>query len=250
MVEILLSNIGLTRILEFVAAIVVTFSFFLFKESRTKAFNFLLLFLWLTVLIEFIGSYTRLVVPYCFEDISFFKEHSQFLKNYWIFNIYLALAYTFYTWFFYKQLISTKNKTIIKCAIAIFNIITIIDFLNGDIFFIGYSQLMNLFGLILIVLVLSMYYHELLSSDRILSINNSLPFYISIGVLLFFITVTPLYLSSQYIKAEEIVFTKYYRLILSYANYFLYGIIIFGVVRCYWFNKSQNTKFSLSPTLS
>ncbi len=249
MIEILFTNIGLTRILEFVAALAVTFSYILIKESKTRTFKFLLFFLWVTVLIEFIGSYARLVEPYCFEDITFFKEHPQFTKNYWIFNIYLALTYTFYAWYFLKHLISKNNKKIILYAIFIFNIITIADFMFGGVFFIGYSQLMNLFGLIFIMIVLSMYYYEILKSDRILNITHTLPFYISIGVLLYFISVTPLMLSSQYIKPEEIVFTTYYRLILNYANYFLYGIIIFGIVKCYWFNKSQNTKFSSSPTL-
>lgn len=249
MIEILLSNIGITRILEFVAAIAATLSYIFIQESKTKKFRFLLFFLWFTVIIEFIGSYTRLVEPYCFEDITFFKEYNQFIKNYWIFNIYLALTYTFYAIYFYKHLISKKYKNIIKYAIIIFNLITALDFIFGEIYFTEYSQVMNLSGLTLIIMILCMYYYEILTSDRILNISYKLPFYISVGVLLYFISVTPLMLSSQYINKEEIVFTKYYRLILSYANYFLYGIIIFGIVKCYWFKKSQNTKFSSSSTL-
>lgn len=250
MVETLLSSIGLPRILEFVAAVVATFSYFQIKNSKTKTFKYLLFFLWTTVIIEFIGSYTSLFEPYCFEDLEFFKKYPFLEKNYWLFNIYLFIAYTFYAWYILKHLETKNNKIVSIYVIIIFSLISIIDFIFGDIFFKEYSQFMILFGLILIVVVLCMYYYEVLKSDRILSISNSLPFYVSIGVLIFYISVTPLMLSSQYIKSEEIVFTTYYKLILNYSNYFLYGIIIFGIVKCYWFNKSQSTKFSSSPTLS
>ncbi len=250
MIKTLLDIINFSLILEFVAAVVATFSYIKIKKLKTQTFKFLSIYLWIVISVEVLGSYTFLICPYKFDELPFFINNPQFNKNYWLFNIYTALAYMFYTWYFFKQLISSKKKSIVIYSMITFNIITIFDFIFGEIFFIGYSQLMNLFGLILIVMVLCMYYYEILTSDRILEITHKLPFYISVGVLLYFISITPLFLSSQYIKSEEIVFTKYYRLILSYANYFLYGIIIFGIVKCYWFKKSQSTKFSSSPTLS
>ncbi|WP_299685462.1 hypothetical protein [uncultured Dokdonia sp.] len=249
MIEILLTNIGLPRILEFVAALAATFSYIFIKESKSKTFKYLLIFLWTTVIFEFIGSYARLVEPYCFEDIEFFKKYPLLIKNYWVFNIYSIIAYNFYAWYLLEQVEIKRHRLVSLYMIIVFNLLTVLNFLLTDIFFKGYSQLTILIGLILIVIVLCTYYYEILKSDRILNISYKLPFYISVGVLLYFISVTPLMLSSQYINKEEIVFTTYYRLILSYANYFLYGIIIFGIVKCYWFNKSQNKKFSLSPTL-
>ncbi len=250
MIEILFTNIGLPRILEFVAALAATFSYIFIKETKTITFKYLLIFLWLTVFVEFIGSYTKLFDPYCFEDIEFFKKHPLLEKNYWLFNIYLFFSYTFYSWYILNHIEIKINKKIITYLIIIFNSISIINFIITDVILIKYSQLMILTGLILVMIVLCIYYYEILKSNRILSINHSLPFYISVGVLVFYISVTPLMLSSQYIKPEEIVFTTYYKLILNYANYFLYGIIIFGIVKCYWFNKSQSMKFSSSPTLS
>jgi len=237
-------------LLEFVAALAATFSYIKIKELKTETFKFLCIYLWIVVSIEVLGSYSYLICPYKFDELPFFVNHLEWIKNYWIFNISQALGYIFYTWYFSKQFTSRKNKDFIKYAIIIFNVITIADFIFGGIFFIGYSQLMNLSGLILIVTALSMYYYEIIKSDRILNITYTLPFYISVGVLLYFVSITPLFLSSQYIKKEEIVFLKYYRLILSYANYFLYGIIIFGIVKCYWFKKLQSKKLSLSSTLS
>ncbi len=250
MIEILFSNIGLPRILEFVAALAATFSYAFLKSSRTKNFKYLQIFLWITVMVEFIGSYARLAEPYCFEDVEFFKKYPQLTKNYWIFNIYSIVAYSFYAWYLLRQVKVRSYKLSSFYLIVIFNLCTIVNFLFTDIFFKGYSQFTILIGLILIVIVLSIYYYDILNSDKILQISNSLPFYVSIGVLIFYISVTPLMLSSQYIKPEEIVFTTYYKLILNYSNYFLYGIIIFGIVKCYWFKKSQSTKFSSSPTLS
>ncbi len=243
----------LTKLLEIVAALAVTITYFnLNKLNKEKnlLLKLLVIYLWGIVFIEIFGGYTFFIKPYHLEEIAFFKSYPEFEKNYWLFNSYSLIAYIFYTWYFLKQLTFKKNLNIIRYATLLFFVLSIINFMTTDIFFTGYSKFMNLIGLILIVVTLFMYYYEILNSDRILSISNSLPFYLSIGVLIFYISVTPLFLSSQYIKTEEIVFTKYYALILSYANYFLYGMIIFGIVRCYWFNKSQNTKFSSSPTLS
>lgn len=236
-------------LLEFVAALVATISYLKTKGLKTKTFKTLCVYLWVIITIEIIGSYTFLICPYKLDELPFFINYLELSKNYWMFNVSLAFGYIFYTWYFFKHLISKIYKNIIKYAIVTFTIITITDFIFGGIFFIGYSQFMNLSGLILIVMVLIMYYYEILKSDRILNITHKLPFYISIGVLLYYLSVTPLFLSSEYIQKEEIVFITYYRLILSYANYFLYGIIIFGIVKCYWFNKSQSKKFSSSPTL-
>lgn len=231
------------------AAIVATIYYFQKKEPNNKTLKYLYLFLWLTVITEILGSYTSIICYYKMDESLFLINDSKWLKNYWIFNVYTVISFTFYTWFFKRQLTSRKNKIILNYVIIFFIVLTTSDLVFGNILFVGYSQIMNLIGLILIVTVLSMYYYEILISDRILNISNSLPFIISVGVLIFQISSTPLFLSSQYIKADEIVFITYYRLILSYANYFLYGIIIFGIVKCYWFNKSQSKKFSSSPTL-
>lgn len=250
MEELLHRLISIPILFEVVAALAATTLYINHRKIRTKALKFLSIYLWIVIFVEFFGSYAFFVCLYKLDENSFFVNYQGLTKNYWMFNIYLASAYTFYAWYFVKQLVSEKKKIIAKYAIIIFNMIVIADFIFSDIFFEEYSQLMNLLGLILIVLVLSMYYYELLNSDRILSISNALPFYISIGVLIFYVSVTPLMLSSQFFISEETVFVEYYGMILSYANYFLYGMIIFGIVKCYWFNKSQNTKLSSSPTLS
>lgn len=249
MLEVLFSSLNATRILEIMAAIAAIISYIFYKNHRTNDFKFLLIYLWFVVLVEFLGSYAHLICPFKLDETTFLIQNPQFLYNYWIFNVYLVIAYIFYAWYFLLQIKNEKYYRIGLLSILIFTIVSIIHLITSDTFFDNYSQLVNFMGLVLLILLLTLYYYNILKSDKILNISSSLPFYVSIGVLIFYLCVIPLLLSSKFLVAEEIIFVKYYGLILAYSNYVLYGMFIFGFLRCYWFNKSLNTKSSLSSTL-
>ncbi|MEP0262292.1 hypothetical protein [Dokdonia sp.] len=237
---------------EIVAALAATITYKFFKDEKNISFKFLCFYLWLVAFIDVMGAYPYVIYYYNYDELAFFIDidNKKWLKNYWIFNILIAIAYIFYSWYFREQLYLKKHKKILKYSIYIYTIFCVLYSLYTPLFFDTFLKLNNLFGLLLLTLSIAFYYYELLRSDKILSIGYSLPFYISIATLLWYISVTPLVLSSEFLVSIELVFLEYYRLILNYANYFLYGIITFGIIRCYWLNKSQNTKSFSSSTLS
>lgn len=249
MKELINTILSIPILLEIVAALAATITYKFYKKNANVGFKVLCIYLWFVVFVDVIGAYTYVICYYKYDELPFFINNIQWVRNYWLFNILIVVAYIFYSWYFREQLYLNKHKQILKYGILSYLIFCLCYCLYTPIFFETFLKLNNLLGLLLLTLSISLYYYELLRSEKILSIGYSLPFYISIATLLWYISVTPLVLSSEFLVSVELIFLKYYRLILNYANYFLYGIIIFGIVRCYWFNKSQNTKFSSSSTL-
>lgn len=244
------SNYPIPFIIEIVAAVVATISIIFFRKKHSKDLLYFTAYLWLVVFVENLGLYSTYICNNGYDESSFFLENPYLITNFWIYNIYTPIAYSFFVFFFFKQFASVQLLRKVKLTIWFFILFSISYMLWIGVLFENYSKFIELLGLVLFLISIGYYYNNLLTSNKILSIGKSFPFFISIATLLFFLTMTPLFLSSEFISLSETVFIEYYRIIITSANYFLYGMFIFGIVRCYWFNKSQNTKFSLSPTLS
>lgn len=244
------SNYPIPLMIEIVAAAVATITFIIFRKKQIQDLIYITIYLWIVVFVENLGIYSTYICDQGYDEHSFFINNPYLVHNYWLFNIYSIVTYSLFVIFFFKQFASIRLLKKVKTVLFFFLVFSMIYMLWTGIFIRGYSKFIELLGLVLFSISIGYYYFKLLTSNDILSIGRSFPFFISIATLLFFLTMTPLFISSEFIKLSETVFTEYYRIISTYANYFLYGIIIFGIVRCYWFNKSQNTKFSSSPTLS
>ncbi len=242
----------LPLVIEIVAALVATITLIIFKKNQNlhKNLLYLTVYLWFVVLVENTGLYSTYICDNGYDEYGFFMNNPDLTHNYWLYNIYSILTYSFFVIFFFKQFGSIQLMKKVKLTLLFFLIFSMFYMLWTGIFIEGYSKFIELLGLVLFSISIGYYYYKLLTSNQVLFIGTSFPFFISISTLLFFLTMTPLFISSEFIKLSETVFTEYYRIISTYANYFLYGMFIFGIVKCYWFNKSQNTKFSLSSTLS
>ncbi|MFT5891193.1 MAG: hypothetical protein ACI9Y7_001294 [Dokdonia sp.] len=244
------SNYHLPFVFEIVAAVVATITFIINPKSKDKSLLYFTIYLWFVVLVENIGLYPKYICNHKYDESGFFANNIDLIKNFWIYNIYTVIAYSFFSIYFFKQFADNKLLKKVKLFLCFFLIFSMSYMLWTGVFIRSYSKFIELLGLVIYLISVGYYYYKLLTSNKILSIGKSLPFFISISTLLFFLTMTPLFLSSEFISIREAVFTKYYRIIITYANYFLYGMFIFGIVKCYWFKKSQSKKSSLSSTLS
>ncbi|MCW8981918.1 MAG: hypothetical protein OQJ83_11085, partial [Altibacter sp.] len=76
-----------------------------------------------------------------------------------------------------------------------------------------------------------LFYFELLRSDMLLQLKHFLPLYISAGVLVFNLCVTPIDIFSEYFKNNTfLVELKVY--VYLYANIFMYSSFIIGFIVC------------------
>lgn len=127
----------------------------------------------------------------------YLKVNTAFIYNSW--NI---VSYLFYTYFFLSKIGSQNKRILIKSFAAIFSAL----FLINALLFQNYmNQIFSsniILGKILMIVTIMLYYTELLKSDLILNIRESLFFWISIGVFIYSIGFVPVFVIAEYISYQ------------------------------------------------
>ncbi|MGK0295909.1 MAG: hypothetical protein ACI884_002081 [Ulvibacter sp.] len=77
-----------------------------------------------------------------------------------------------------------------------------------------------------------LFYFQLLKSDVTLNLKFFLPFYISIGVLIFNLLITPIDIFDDFYSGEDILFTKIKNIVYLFSNLFMYSSFILGFIIC------------------
>ncbi len=222
-------------ILEYLAAIAGIY--FLKKSSDyTKWDKYFVWYLWVTCAVETLGFYAP--VAY-FSDYAYFSfvQDTSFKSNYWLYNSFSIFSISFYCLYFISYIKSSIKKKGLTTLVYIYVIYSIAHFFMTDGFFEGYSQVILFSGTLLLILHVLMYYFDLLRSDQLMNVKYLLPFYVSIGALVFHICVTPIFLLSNYFSSENSLFVKLRVNVLLYANIFLYSTYTLGFLICSKKNK-------------
>lgn len=127
----------------------------------------------------------------------YLKVSTAFIYNSW--NI---VSYLFYTYFFLSK-IENKTKSLF---IKGFAIIFVALFLINALFFQNYVNHIFknsiILGKVLMIVVIMIYFTELLKSNLILNIKESLFFWISIGVFIYSIGFIPVFVVAEYISYQ------------------------------------------------
>jgi len=163
--------------------------FFINKIKESLQIKLFLYFLIYSLFTEVVGGYVGRILG---------------INNNWIYNTWNIVNHLFYAFFFMSFMVQTNKKRIIKSFILLYVLFSLVS-----IFFINsyFDQvLINniIVGSILIVLVILLYYAELLNSDTILNINKSLVFWISIGALLSNIVLIPVWVFAEFFSYQGI----------------------------------------------
>lgn len=213
----------ITNFLEIIAA----FSGFYFlrknKDSKMRYFVYFLVF---TISVEALASYTHL-----YDKVGFLKvlEETKFRSNFWLFNIYIIISLLFYIKFYKRILKYSSHKKILKSLfiISLF-VIPICTYIERDGFFntnLSYNFIWTTFSVFICV---SLYFYELLMSDNLLSFHRSTLFYISIGLLLWWLVFPPVAFYFPYYKETHPEMVNLKGTILILTNVYLYGCYTIG----------------------
>ncbi len=188
-------------------------------------------YLWLVVFVEGVGIYPAYAYFSNYTKLGFI-EGTLFDSNYWLFNIYNVFKILILSYFFIKQFISFRKQKAfyILTWFIIFTFIIDIFFSGG--FFTNFLLFSTVVEAIYIMILILMYYKELMESDRILNFQKSIVFYISVGLLVWHTMVTPLFIYNKYFARSSPEFVSLHSTILQLANIILYGIIILGFWVC------------------
>ena len=232
MLEYFIENFLIVYLLEIGAALAGTY--YLRKTKIPAPYSRLFVgYLWLIVLVETIGFYPAFNHFTDFNHMPYVKD-TVFEKNNWLYNSYNIVKFAIFYIFFTRQLENKKSIRFFKWITVLFVISAIINLLFTDVFFYMSSAYTYISGSFILMTLIFVYYFELLKSDRILVFYKSLVFYISVGLLLWHVTITPLFIYNKYFTSESPFaspeFIKLHSTILNISNYFLYGLFIMAFI--------------------
>lgn len=200
--------------------------------------RFIVYYLWLVVFVEFLGLYSIFEYYSNYSYLPFIKD-TPWERNIWLFNCYHVIKFGVFFFYFAKQLSSRQVQKAAYLVGSIFIICLILYLVFSGEFFIQFSRLEAVGGTFLLLFIVLMYYYDLLKSNKILYFYKSLPFYFSVGILLWHLTITPLFIFNQYFNTSSPEFIELHGLILVLANIILYGLFITGFIVCARSNKEQ-----------
>lgn len=221
------------HIIEVLAAIAGTY--FISKNKGDSSIRYFVYYLWITVFVETIGILPRLIISW--ESLSFLKD-SIWAHNFWIYNIYLVLTFWVYVNYFKSIIKRGVFKNIINVFVLVFVTSSFVNFVVTDVFFNGLSSFSFILGSISLLFSALLYFYEVLQTDIILNFYKSISFYIAIGSLVFYLSITPLFIYNEYYSSNSPEFVKIYNIIRELAIIFMYSCYTFGFIVCLKKKKS------------
>lgn len=215
MEEIVLILKPFIKYFELLAAIAGILSF---KKWKNTTLQWLIFYLWIIVVFEFIGSYlSKLNLPIINGNL--YK--------------YFVLPFEFLFWLLFLRLNieSKKNKKVIAVFIASFLATLVIELVWFKKIYFTFSSIYYSVGSVLLLPTLFFYFQELVSSNRILSFYRQPLFYIFSGVLIFYMGSLPFYLLFNFIQEKyyDTVFLPYYFIAILF-NFFMYTLFAIAFI--------------------
>ena len=107
-------------------------------------------FLWFTVFVELVGVYAPLAYFTNYEYFALVKD-TVFKDNYWWYNMYILISFSFFIYYFNSFLVSNEIKKWIKYLIVLYMIASTINLMLSDIFFNGYSVFTTIVGTLIVL---------------------------------------------------------------------------------------------------
>jgi hypothetical protein len=187
--------------------------------------------LWFILLIEIFGMYAAWNY---FDDYRTFPglKNSVLASNYWLFNSAKIIFITVFFNVFISRITSLRLKKILYGLTLFFIISCIVNYIFSDIFFKAFSSYTTISGSLILLFCIGSFYYEMLLSNKILYFYKNLPFYISIGAMLWHLSITPLFIYNRYLNNINPEFVNFHIDFLRYANIFMYSSFAIGFLIC------------------
>ena len=192
------------HIIELITAIVATLSWEKYKYSTEKKFIY---FFWIVFVIDVLGT----IMAYST------KYNNLFIYN----SLFIFYFFFFVNW--YKRILYKKNRYFYIIITLIYIIFLIISFYKEG--FTKSLQTINFFsGSVVIIICSFSYYFQLLNSEKVLTLKTNLPFWITMGNIIYFVGMLPLVFLLKYLNITELS----YSIIITLLNWVTYTCYILG----------------------
>lgn len=199
-----------------------------YKKVRDKRLRIFVHYLWLTFAVEVLGSYSYLMLNNYDYQWFIALKNSPFCANRWLYNIYSYLAMGFISIFYYNFMNTYKTRVTILATMGAYSVFTILYYTLTDAFFKTTLPYHFTISVAIICLYVLLYFLQLINSDKILYFYKMPSFYISVGLLLWYLCVIPLFIFNDYFKAINVDFLEFRYLLLLFINLCAYTCFAFG----------------------
>ncbi|MFB9054725.1 hypothetical protein ACFFVB_16670 [Formosa undariae] len=212
---------------ELIAALTAVFTYKKYKHTAIKYFAYFLVYV---VVCEALTLYTFLIK----DGILNFLEGTVFQKNYWFVNLYWGIGAPLFFMFFYLKLFnSIKIKKIVRALIPLFLISSIGTIVfNVEDYLNNYVVSNDILGALIILFVVTVYFYEILQSDKIITFHKSIYFYISSTVFIWVLITTPLVFYDMYFTTADWSFIILKYQFFLFSNMFMYLTFSLALLCC------------------
>jgi len=184
-----------------------------YKNYKSRFSLFFLILLYIAVTVEAFGYYI-------------WKINSS--DNTWIYVIYIFFEFNLIFLMYHNILNDLKTKKLITILTVVFNISYFSIILYKGKW--AFADLSTIESVILSVFLIA-YLRELLNSDKILNFKKHLPFWVTTGFMIYFMSSIPFQYIRSTLKVHELTFVQ------PLINYFMYGCFIYAFL---WSKKETS----------
>lgn len=187
-------------------------SIYRYKVYKKSPLRFFTYFLGITVITEFTAHILN----------------SHFIiNNSFVYNLFIPIVNLFYYWFYKNIFQIKKHKKLMNVFSIIFVLTYILEFVfDGKNFATKTFSYSLIIGAIFIVITILLFIIEIVSNDKILgNINKTLLFWISIGSLIFYVGIIPIFINNAHFQYKIAYFY-----IIKPLNIIMYSSFIIGYI--------------------
>jgi len=204
----------------YIVSLTTLISFFYYKKFNDSIYKYFLYFLSWTFIIELI---------YFIVIATYFQTDELILNPYIYYNIHILVSYIFYFYFYSSLSKNNRNKKMINIFIILFSLFSVFNYLILDQNITDKKLNINniIVGSVFLLITIILFLIEIINNEKIVfNIYKSFIFWISIGLLLFYIGILPIMISTEYLN-----YNITYTVILNSLNVIMYGSFIIGMVK-------------------
>ncbi|UAB83870.1 hypothetical protein INR75_17100 [Zunongwangia sp. SCSIO 43204] len=244
LVQWFFENAGLYFFYELAVAIIGTY-FYFYQARGNVLFKCLMIFFWWTWFADSFAKYAAIL--YLNEYKMLDVRNTIFERDGWIYNLVHIVSIVFYTWFFNRLIPGESLRKIVKyLGIFVAVVSLILLFISDDFWIVSNADVAFVKGL-MIILFCVLCFLGLISSDQIISFYKFFGFYFTIGIFVFYLLTTPLFIYTKYFTWDSYDFSMLRIFIVKSCNVVLYSLCIIGYLVAMK-HKDLNLKYSKDAT--
>jgi len=168
----------------------------------------------------FFAGYTLLSLN---DFFFYFYNQRTTLQTEKFYNICILIVFSLYLMYYYKLLYIPLLRKLQLVILALFTLNVLGMSLLEKSFFQYLSFNIFYINILLLIFSIILFLYQTFNSDKIFEIKNYLPFWISVGTLLFYVGIIPIFFFRKTVENDI------YFLILFLLNVISNGVIVFGL---------------------